>query len=91
MIAAVVLAMGVMLVAAKSISDFVHQHPTIKMLGLSFLLMVGVLLVADGFHHHIEKGYVYFAMAFSFLVEMLNIRARKKRTAQEPVALRSNY
>jgi len=84
MIAAVVLAMAVMLLAAKAISDFVNAHPTIKMLALSFLLMVGVLLVADGLHHHIEKGYVYFAMAFSFGVEMLNLRARKKRGQMRP-------
>ena len=89
MIAAVVLAMAVMLVAAKGISDFVNTHPTIKMLALSFLLMIGILLVADGLHHHIPKGYVYFAMAFSFGVEMLNLRARKKRReAQPPVELR---
>jgi predicted tellurium resistance membrane protein TerC len=56
--------MAVMLVAAKGISDFVNTHPTIKMLALSFLLMIGILLVADGLHHHIPKGYVYFAMAF---------------------------
>jgi len=79
MIAAVVLAMGVMLVAAKPIADFVSRHPTIKMLGLSFLLLVGVVLIADGCGQHIEKGYVYFAMAFSFGVEMLNIRMRKKK------------
>lgn len=88
MIAAVVIAMGVMLVAAKSISDFVNKHPTVKMLALSFLMMVGVVLVADGLHHHIEKGYVYFAMAFSFIVEVLNIRSRK---AAKPVQLHSKY
>lgn len=91
MIAAVVLAMGVMLVAAKSISDFVNSHPTIKMLALSFLLLVGVVLVADGFGQHIEKGYIYFAMAFSFAVEMLNIRARKKKAVSKPVELRQKY
>lgn len=78
MIAAVILAMVVMLVAAGPISDFVNRHPTVKMLALSFLLLVGVLLVADGFGQHIEKGYIYFAMAFSFGVEMLNINMRKK-------------
>lgn len=78
MIAAVVLAMAVMLVAAKPIGDFVNRHPTIKMLALSFLLLVGVVLIADGCGQHIEKGYIYFAMAFSFGVEMLNIRMRKK-------------
>lgn len=79
MIAAVVLAMGVMLLAAKPIGDFVNRHPTIKMLALSFLLLVGVVLIADGCGQHIEKGYIYFAMAFSFGVEMLNIRMRTKK------------
>jgi len=79
MIAAVVLAMVVMLMAAKPIGDFVNRHPTIKMLALSFLLLVGVVLIADGCGQHIEKGYIYFAMAFSFGVEMLNIRMRKKQ------------
>jgi predicted tellurium resistance membrane protein TerC len=78
MITAVVLAMVVMLMAAKPIGDFVNRHPTIKMLALSFLLLVGVVLIADGCGQHIEKGYIYFAMAFSFAVEMLNIRMRKK-------------
>jgi predicted tellurium resistance membrane protein TerC len=92
MIAAVVLAMGVMLVAAGPISNYVNRHPTIKMLALSFLLLVGVVLVADGLHHHIQKGYIYFAMAFSFAVEMLNIRARtKKKKPVEPVDLRTPY
>ncbi len=91
MIAAVVLAMVVMLVAAGPISDYVNRHPTIKMLALSFLLLVGVVLVADGLHHHIQKGYIYFAMAFSFGVEMLNIRARGKKKAVEPVELRTPY
>ncbi len=88
MIAAVVLAMGVMLVAAKPISDYVNRHPTIKMLALSFLILVGVVLIADGFGQHVSKGYIYFAMAFSFAVEMLNIRARAK---QKPVELRQQY
>jgi predicted tellurium resistance membrane protein TerC len=88
MVAAVILAMGVMLVAAKAISDFVNKHPTIKMLALSFLLLVGVVLVADGLGHHVPKGYIYFAMAFSFGVEMLNMKIRGR---QKPVALRSEY
>ncbi|EDY18450.1 Integral membrane protein TerC [Chthoniobacter flavus Ellin428] len=79
MIAAVVLAMGVMLLAAKPIGDFVNRHPTIKMLALSFLLLVGMVLIADGCGQHVDKGYIYFAMAFSFAVEMLNIRMRKKQ------------
>jgi predicted tellurium resistance membrane protein TerC len=81
MIAAVILAMGVMLAASGAISNYVNRHPTIKMLALSFLLLVGVVLVADGFGQHVEKGYIYFAMAFSFAVEILNIRARTKRQA----------
>lgn len=90
MIAAVILAMIVMFLAAKSIADFVNKHPTIKMLALSFLMLVGVVLIADGCGQHIEKGYIYFAMAFSFGVEVLNIRSRAKRKAQ-PVDLRSEY
>jgi len=82
MISAVVLAMGVMLMAAKPIGDFVNRHPTVKMLALSFLLLIGVVLIADGCGQHIEKGYIYFAMAFSFGVEMLNIRMRAKRVAK---------
>jgi predicted tellurium resistance membrane protein TerC len=89
MITAVILAMGVMLVAAKAISDFVNKHPTIKMLALSFLLLVGVVLVADGLGHHVEKGYIYFAMAFSFGVEMLNMKMRA--TKAKPVELRKEY
>ena len=88
MIAAVVLAVGVMMFAATSISDFVHRHPTVKMLALSFLLMIGVSLIADGFGQHIAKGYIYFAMGFSVFVELLNIRVRS-RTA--PVRLREAY
>jgi predicted tellurium resistance membrane protein TerC len=90
MITAVILAMIVMFLAAKSIADFVNKHPTIKMLALSFLMLVGVVLIADGCGQHIEKGYIYFAMAFSFGVEVLNIRSRAKRKAQ-PVDLRSEY
>jgi predicted tellurium resistance membrane protein TerC len=90
MIAAVILAMAVMLAAAGAISNFVNRHPTIKMLALSFLILVGVVLVADGFGQHIQKGYIYFAMAFSFGVEVLNIRARKKRQ-EKPVELRHKY
>jgi predicted tellurium resistance membrane protein TerC len=82
MIAAVVLAMGVMLLAAKPIADFVSRHPTIKILALSFLLLVGVVLIADGCGQHIEKGYIYFAMAFSFGVEMLNMRRRAKTAGE---------
>jgi predicted tellurium resistance membrane protein TerC len=89
MIAAVILAMVVMLAASGAISDFVNRHPTIKMLALSFLLLVGVVLIADGCGQHVEKGYIYFAMAFSFAVEMLNIKMRARRV--KPVDLRSPY
>ena len=78
MIIAIVAAVGVMMFAAKAIGDFVDRHPTIKMLALSFLVMVGVALIAEGFDVHIPRGYIYFAMAFSTVVEMLNIRMRKK-------------
>jgi predicted tellurium resistance membrane protein TerC len=82
---AIILAVGVMLLAAKSIGDFVDAHPTIKMLALSFLMLVGVTLIAEGFDVHVPKGYIYFAMAFSVLVEMLNIRLRRKQL--QPVKL----
>ena len=89
MIIAVVLAIGVMMVSAKAIGDFVDRHPTIKMLALSFLILIGVTLVAEGLSFHIPKGYVYFAMAFSVSVEMLNIRVRaRRREARNPVNLR---
>jgi predicted tellurium resistance membrane protein TerC len=75
---AIILAVLVMLMAAKTIGDFVDEHPTIKILALSFLLLVGVTLMVEGFDVHVPKGYIYFAMAFSVAVEMLNIRMRKK-------------
>ena len=78
MIAAIVLAVLVMLLAAGAISDFVHRHPTLKMLALSFLLLIGVTLIADGLGQHIPKGYVYFAMGFSVFVESLNLRLARK-------------
>ncbi|MBY0231468.1 MAG: TerC family protein [Gemmataceae bacterium] len=81
MVTAMVLSMLVMLVFAGPVSDFVARHPTVKMLALSFLILIGVLLVADGFAQHINKGYIYFAMAFSFAVEMLNLRLRSKGEA----------
>jgi predicted tellurium resistance membrane protein TerC len=90
MILAIVISMMVMLAAAKSIGDFVNNHPTVKMLALAFLILVGFVLVADGFGHHVPKGYIYFAMAFSFIVEVLNIRIRGKRDAK-PVELRKEY
>ncbi len=89
MIAAVVTSVGLMMLFASPIGRFVSDHPTIKMLALSFLLVVGVALVADGFDHHVPKGYIYFAMAFSVAVEMLNLRLRKRHSA--PVQLREPY
>jgi predicted tellurium resistance membrane protein TerC len=81
MVLAIVAAVGVMMFAAKPIGDFVDDHPTVKMLALSFLTLVGVALIAEGWHYHIPKGYIYFAMAFSVGVEMLNLRARAKQAA----------
>lgn len=83
---AIILAVGVMLFAARPISDFVDAHPTIKILALSFLILVGVTLIAEGFDAHVPKGYIYFAMAFSVAVEMLNLRLRKKQI--QPIKLR---
>ena len=88
MIAAVVLAVGVMLLSAEAISAFVHRHPTVKMLALSFLLLIGVALIADGLGQHVSKGYIYFAMGFSLFVEMLNLRVRART---KPVKLREAY
>jgi predicted tellurium resistance membrane protein TerC len=84
MVTAVVLAVGVMLIASGPISGFVGRHPTVRMLALSFLLLIGVSLVADGLGQHISKGYIYFAMGFSVFVEMLNLRVRRRGS---PVAL----
>ena len=90
MIAAVVVAVGVMLVAAGTISGFVDRHPTVKMLALSFLLLIGASLVAEGLDQHIPKAYIYGPIAFSVFVEALNLRARSRR-AEEPVHLRPPY
>jgi len=84
MMLAVVLAVGVMLVFAGTVAGFVSRHPTIKMLALSFLILIGVMLVAEGIGTHINKGYIYFAMAFALGVEMLNLRAKKKGVTQLP-------
>jgi predicted tellurium resistance membrane protein TerC len=78
MIAAVVVSVGLMMLFAKGIGEFVSNHPTIKMLALAFLVVVGVVLMAEGLGHHVPKGYIYFAMAFSLGVELLNIRFRKR-------------
>ncbi|MEY2653237.1 MAG: hypothetical protein RLZZ524_264, partial [Pseudomonadota bacterium] len=86
MVLAILISVGVMMFAAKSIGEFVDRHPTIKMLALSFLVLVGVTLIAEGFETHVPKGYIYFAMAFSVIVEMINIRLRSKM-APKPVVL----
>ena len=88
MIAAVVVAVAFMMFFAGAISDFVERHPTVKMLALSFLIMIGAMLIAEGLDHHIPKGYVYFSMAFSVFVEVLNIRLRK---VSKPVHLHQPY
>jgi predicted tellurium resistance membrane protein TerC len=88
MVIAIIIAVIIMMVFAEPISDFVHRHPTVKMLALAFLLMIGLLLIADGFGQHIPKGYAYFAMGFSVFVEALNLRAKK---ASAPVKLREPY
>lgn len=88
MITAVIIALGVMLAFAGAISDFVNKHPTLKMLALSFLILIGVMLVGESLGHHIPKGYIYFSMAFAFGVEMLNLRLRTK---SKPVELHQPY
>lgn len=87
MIAAVIIAVIIMMLSASAISNFVNKHPTVKMLALSFLLLIGVSLLAEGFDQHIPKGYIYFAMAFSILVEMLNLKMSKNK--RKPVKLRN--
>ena len=89
MIAAVIASVGLMMVFAGAIGRFVSKHPTIKMLALSFLVLIGVVLIAEGFDYHVPKGFVYFAMAFSVTVEMLNIRMRKKSAT--PAHLNASY
>ena len=88
MIAAVIIAVAIMMLSAEPISAFVHRHPTVKMLALSFLLLIGLSLIAEGFDHHIPKGYIYFAMGFSVFVEMINLRLRK---VTSPVQLHERY
>ena len=89
MVTAMVLAVGVMLIFSGSIASFVNRHPSMKMLALSFLLLIGVVLVADGMGQHVGKGYIYFAMAFSFGVELLNMRVRRRERA--PVELHNRF
>ena len=88
MVTAVIISVAIMLLAAEPISAFVHEHPTVKMLALSFLLLIGMSLVAEGFDHHIPKGYIYFAMGFSVFVEMINLRLKK---VSKPVVLHDRY
>ncbi len=88
MVTAVIVAVGIMMVSAAPISNFVNRHPTVKMLALSFLLLIGMSLILEGFGQHIPKGYVYFAMGFSVFVEMINLRLRAKT---KPVHLRDPY
>ena len=87
MVLAIVIAVGIMMFAAKPIGDYVDSHPTIKMLALSFLILIGVALIGEGFELHIPKGYIYFSMAFAMAVEMLNLRLRRKR---QPIKLRKD-
>jgi predicted tellurium resistance membrane protein TerC len=89
MVAAVVTAVAFMMLFARPVSEFVERHPTVKILALSFLILIGVSLVAEAFDQHIRKGYIYFAMAFSVVVEMLNLRVRKRKA--EPIHLRQPY
>ena len=88
MVTAVIIAVGIMMWSAEPISAFVHRHPTVKMLALSFLLLIGLSLLAEGFDHHIPKGYIYFAMGFSVFVEAINLRIRPKTA---PVHLHEAY
>lgn len=91
MVLAVMIAIGIMLLSAGTISAFVNHHPTVKMLALAFLLLIGVSLVAEALGHHIPKGYIYFAMAFSVLVESLNLVAQRRKRIPGPVELRPTY
>ncbi len=88
MVTAVIISVGIMLLAAEPISAFVHEHPTVKILALSFLLLIGMSLIAEGLDHHIPKGYIYFAMGFSVFVEMINLRMKK---VSKPVELHDRY
>jgi predicted tellurium resistance membrane protein TerC len=91
MIAAIIIAVAVMVLSAEAISTFVNERPTVKILALSFLLLVGFSLVAEGFHQEIAKGYLYFAMAFSVFVELVNQKVRQKVRHRTPVHLKKSY
>ena len=90
MITAIVIAIGVMMISAKAIARFIEQRPTVTILALSFLLMIGLALVAEGLDFHIPKGYLYFAMAFSVMVELFNLRLRRLQSERKPIALRGS-
>jgi len=89
MVVAVVISMFIMILSSGRISKFINEHPTIKMLALAFLLMIGILLMVEGFHVHVPKGYIYFAMFFALLVELLNLKAKAKNRI--PIKLRQKY
>ncbi len=89
MVVAMVIAVGVMLISAKSIGEFIERHPSMKILALSFLLLIGVMLLGEGFDQHINKGYIYFAMTFALVIEIINMRLRKKQPA--PVKLHGRF
>jgi len=91
MVLAVVIAVGVMMAFAGTVTAFISRHPTIKVLALAFLLLIGIMLVADGLHQHIPKGYIYFAMAFSLFVEFVNIRVRGKAESAAALAAMDPY
>ena len=91
MIIAVVISLGIMMLAAKTISDFIQRHPTVKMLALSFLLMIGMLLFVEGFGVHVPKGYIYFAIFFSLLVEFLNLKMKKTTKKEEAIQLKQKF
>ena len=86
MVAAIIIAVGVMLFCADAISGFIETHPSVKMLALSFLILIGVMLTAEAMGMHIKKGYIYFAMAFALFVEVLNMRTRQRRSARQQSA-----
>src|SRR5690606_23358767 len=91
MITAVIVAVGIMLLTAETISAFVNHHPTVKVLALSFLLLIGMSLVAEGLDQHIPKGYIYYAMAVSVFVETINLRVANRKRERDPVKLRSKF
>lgn len=87
MVIAVVVSIGVMMIFAKAVSDFVHKYPTVQILALSFLILIGFMLIVEGLHYHVPKGYIYFAVFFSLIIEMLNIRYRNKRTKETVIKI----